>query len=74
MSEPPIYKGHRIHTKRLYSGVWIGTLVNLGKKTVPTREALTVAVTRVPGEYESEDTAIQAARAYIDVEVREAAE
>jgi hypothetical protein len=46
--------------------------VNLGKKTVLTKDALTEAVTRVPGEYESEDRAIQAARAYIDEEVRDA--
>ncbi|RPI00593.1 MAG: hypothetical protein EHM71_17220 [Zetaproteobacteria bacterium] len=74
MSELPVYKGHRIHTKRLFSGAWIGTLVNLGKETIPTRHALTDSVTRVPGEYESEDQAIQAARAYIDLEIRAAPE
>jgi hypothetical protein len=74
VSEPPVYKGHRIHTKRLFSGAWIGTLVNVGKATIPTRDALTDSVTRVPGEYESEDQAIQAARVYIDLEVRAAPE
>jgi hypothetical protein len=69
--EPPIYKAHRIHTRRLFSGAWVGTIVNVGTRTVPTRDALTETVTRVPGEYESEDRAIQAARAYIDREVRE---
>jgi hypothetical protein len=44
----------------------------MGTRTVLTKDALTEAVTRVPGEYESEDRAIQAARAYIDAEVREA--
>jgi hypothetical protein len=71
VSDPPVYKGHRIHTKRLFSGVWISTLVNVGKKTVPTKESLTDTVTRVPGEYAVEDEAIQAARAYIDYEVKE---
>ena len=74
MSEPPIYKKHRIHTTRLFSGPWISLIVNMGKKTVPTRDALTDTVTRVPGEYALEDEAIQAARAYIDHEVREAPE
>jgi len=46
----------------------------MGKKTVPTKGALTDTVTRVPGEYALEDEAIQAARAYIDHEVREAPE
>ena len=72
MREPPIYKQHRIHTKRLFSGPWISMIVNMGKKAVPTRDALTDTVTRVPGEYASEDEAIQAARAYIDHDVREA--
>jgi len=50
-------------------------IVNVGKKkTVLTKEALTDTVTRVPGEYTLEDEAIQAARAYIDQEVREAPE
>jgi hypothetical protein len=70
--EPPIYKEHRIHTTRLFSGPWICTIVNVGRKTVPTKDALTETVTRVPGEYAVEDEAIQAARMYIDYEVREA--
>jgi len=72
--EPPIYKQHRIHTKRLFSGAWISTIVNVGRKTVLTKDALTDSVTRVPGEYALEDEAIQAARAYLDHEVREALE
>ncbi len=74
MSEPPIYKEHRIHTRRLTRGPWLSTIVNVGRKTVPTKEALTETVTRVPGEYASEDEAIQAARAYIDQKVRDAPE
>ncbi len=73
MREPPIYKQHRIHTTRLASGPWISLIVNVGRKTVRTRDALTDTVTRVPGEYAVEDEAIQAARAYIDHEVRDAA-
>jgi len=72
--ESPIYKEHRIHTTRLPSGPWIGLIVNLGRRTVPTKDALTNTVTRVPGEYRLEDEAIQAARAYIDHEVRDAPE
>jgi len=72
--EPPIYKQHRIHTRQLARGPWVSLIVNVGKKTVLTKDALTDAVTRVPGEYTLEDEAIQAARAYIDHEVREASE
>jgi len=74
MFEPPIYKDHRIHTRRLNRGPWVSTIVNLGRKTVPTKDALTETTTRVPGEYASEDWAIQAARTYIDTEVRDAPE
>ena len=71
MREPPIYKQHRIHTTRLSSGPWLSLIVNLGKKTVLTKDALTDTVTRVPGEYGSEEEALQAAREYIDREVRD---
>jgi len=74
MREPPIYKQHRIHTTRLASGPWISMIVNVGKKTVLTKDALTDTVTRVPGEYAAEDEAIQAARAYIDWELRDTPE
>ena len=72
MSEPPIYKEHRIHTRRLTRGPWVSMIVNVGGKLLPTKEALTETATRVPGEYATEDEAIQAARLYIDYEVREA--
>ncbi len=74
MREPPVYKQHRIHIARLPSGPWIGLIVNLGRKTVPTKDALTNTVTRVPGEFALEDQAIQAARAYIDHEVHDLTE
>ena len=72
MREPPTYKQYRIHASRLVSGPWISLIVNMGRKTVRTKDALTDTVTRVPGEYATEDEAIQAARAYIDHEVRDA--
>ena len=67
----PTYKQHRIHTTQLFSGPWISTIVNMGRKTVLTKDALTDTVTRVPGEYGSEEEALQAAREYIDREVRD---
>ena len=71
MKRAPIYKQHRIHTTQLFSGPWVSTIVNMGRKTVPSKDALTDTVTRVPGEYPSEEEAIQAARAYIDREVKD---
>ena len=68
------YKQYRIHTRRLPSGPWLSMIVNVGKHIVTTKHALTATVTRVPGEYEFEDKAIQAARAYIDEEAGDAAE
>ena len=69
MKEDPIYHEHRIHTTSLLSGRWISAIVNIGKKKVMTKDSLTDAVTRVPGEYESEEQATQAAKEYIDNEV-----
>jgi hypothetical protein len=66
VKEDPIYKEHRIHTTPLLSGRWISAIVNIGKKKVMTKDSLTEAVTRVPGEYESEEQATQAAKEYID--------
>jgi hypothetical protein len=40
----------------------------LGKKKVMTKDSLTPAVTRVPGEYASEDEAVRTAKRYIDEE------
>jgi hypothetical protein len=50
----------------LPSGRWLSKIVKLGKKKVMTKDSLTAAVTRVPGEYDSEEEAIQAARQCID--------
>jgi hypothetical protein len=65
VKEDPIYKEHRIHTTPLLSGRWISAIVNFGKKKVVTKDSLTDTVTRVPGEYDSEEQALRAAREYI---------
>ena len=63
-----VYKEQRIHSSRLASGLWLSMIVQLGRKKVMTRDSLTAAVTRVPGEYDSEEEAIQVAKRYIDDE------
>ncbi len=63
MRKAATYKQHRIHTTQLFSGPWVSTIVNMGRKSVPSKDALTDTVTRVQGEYPSEEKAIQAARA-----------
>jgi hypothetical protein len=68
LKEHLVYKEHRIHTKRLFSGRWVGAIVNVGKKKVITKDSLTEAVTRIPGEYDSEDETVEAAKGYIDGE------
>ena len=42
--------------------------MKLGKKKAMTKDSLTAAVTRVPGEYASEAEALQAAKRYVDEE------
>jgi hypothetical protein len=71
LKETPIYKEHRIHTSRLPSGRWLSTLVRLGGQRTLTKDSLTAAVTRVPGEYGSELEALQAAKRYVDAEEEE---
>ena len=61
-----VYKEHRIHSARLASGLWVSIIVKLGAKKVMTRDSLTPAASRVPGEYDSEDEAVGTARRYID--------
>jgi len=61
-----VYKEHRIHSARLASGFWVSIIVKLGTKKVMTKDSLTPAVSRVPGEYDSEDEAVRTARRYID--------
>ena len=71
MRKAPTYEQHRIHTRQLFSGPRLSTIVNMGRKTVLTKDVLTDTVTRVSGEYTSEEEAIQAARTYIDREVKD---
>jgi hypothetical protein len=66
LKESPVYKNYRIHTKPLLSGLWIASIVNFGKRRVSNTNSLTAAVSRVPGEYDSEQEAIEAAKRYID--------
>ena len=69
LKEGPIYRDYRIHTSRLpISERWLSENVRLGKKTAMTKDSLTAKVTLVPGEYRSEEEAIQAAKRYIDGE------
>ncbi len=75
VEENPVYKQHRIHTQHLPSGLWLASVVNLGKRKTTTTNSLTAAVSRIPHEYDSEPDAIRAARQYIDQqeEVKESA-
>ncbi len=68
VEENPVYKQHRIHTQHLPSGLWLASIVNVGKRKMTTTNSLTAAVSRIPHEYDSETEAIQAARRYIDRE------
>lgn len=63
-----VYKEHRIHSSRLASGLWLSMIVKLGRKKAMTKDSLTAAVTRVPGEYDSEEEAIRTAKRYLDDE------
>ena len=71
MKESTVYKEHRIHTKSYSSGVWIASIVNFGKRKLVNTDSLTAAVSRVRGEYDSEQEAIEAAKRYIDQRERE---
>jgi len=66
LEESPVYKGHRIHTMQLPSGSWVTSIVNLGKRKMTSMDSLTAAVSRIPGEFDSERDAVQAAQQYID--------
>ncbi len=66
MAESPVYREYRIHVEKLPSLWWLASIVNTGKRKVPTKDSLTLAVTRIPREYDSEQEAIQAAKEYID--------
>jgi len=66
VNDASVYKAHRIHTSRLFSGLYVSIIVRLGKRNPPTKDSLTDTVTRVPGEYPSEAEAVLAAKQYID--------
>jgi hypothetical protein len=66
LKQSPVYKEHRIHIKPLPSGLWIASIVNFGKRKLANTDSLTAAVNRVPGEYDSDQEAIEAAKRYID--------
>ncbi len=67
-----VYRGYRIHTSRLYSETYVSMIVRLGGRDPLTTNSLTDTVTRIPGEFEDEQAAIQAARAYIDAAMKRA--
>lgn len=46
-------------------------LVKLGEKKMMTKDSLTPAVTRVPGEYDTEDEAVRSAKRCIDAEEKQ---
>ena len=70
LTEAFVYKEYRVHSSRLASGLWLSMIVKLGTKKVMTKDSLTPAVTRVPGEYDSEEEAVRSAKRYIDEEER----
>ena len=72
LKESTVFKEHRIHTKQLPSGLWVTSTVNFGKRKVINSDSLTAAVSRIPGEYNSEQEAIQAAKRYINQEAEQA--
>ena len=59
-----IYKKHRIHTTRLFSGVWVASVVHFGAKGS--------GVETVRGEYQTRDEAVAAAKRHIDKEEEQA--
>jgi hypothetical protein len=59
-----VYRQHRIHTTRLFSGVWVVAIVRLGAG--PARGHAGPPVEHLRGEHPSEAEAIAAARGYID--------
>ena len=66
VKESPGYKQHRIHTLQLSSSLWIVSIVSIGTRKLTSKDSLTMAVTRIPREYDSEERAVQAAKDYID--------
>ncbi len=66
LREGIVYRKYRIHPQQLPSGLWLVSIVNLGKRKLTTENSLTDAVSRVPGEFDSEEQASRAAKEYID--------
>lgn len=66
MDKGVVYKAYRIHVSDLLSGLWLSKIVSIGERKPMTKDSLTDAVTRVPGEYPSKAEALQAAKQYID--------
>ena len=55
-----VYKKHRIHTARLFSGVWVASVVHFGAKGS--------GVETVRGEYQTHEEAVSAAKRHIEQE------
>ena len=64
-----VYRQHRIHTTRLFSGVWVVAVVHLGTAPPPGRMHAGPPVEHLRGEHPSEAEAIAAARHFIDRQV-----
>jgi hypothetical protein len=60
------YERQRIHLSRLQSELWLGMIVQLGEWKPMTKDPLTPAVTRMPGEYHSRAEALHVAMQYVD--------
>ncbi len=57
MKEDLVYKEHRIHTVQLPTTFWFVAIVDIRKRKQEIG---------IPGEYDSEEAAIRAAKEYID--------
>ena len=60
-----VYKNHRIHTAQLLSGVWVVSVVELGRGQERGGDA---PVARIRGEYASQGEAVSAAKHCVDQE------
>ncbi len=61
-----IYKNHRIHASRLFSGVWVASIVT---RTTANRMAGTQVI-HIPGEFASMEAAEAAAKLEIDTNLQ----
>ncbi len=60
-----VYKNHRIHVAQLLSGVWVASVVKLGRSGVQPGSP---PVKQIRGEYASHDEAVSAAKQRLDQE------